>query len=1738
MHRPATSPILPAQHSRGSAPRLPTVSIRLALVLALLTGARETAAQVDSQINKTVWRMYYGASQTQVDSSAWLAADDDHDGFTNGDELAAGTNPFKGTSTIGIDSTTATETQVQINVQTVKGKLYVLQSTSGLGGTWTSFSPSVQGIGEGTPLALTTARTADSRFYRVLVQDTDSDNDHVSDWAERVVGFDPAAIHTKGSPDDDQSALNADLAAQNVVTITATEPVATEPGDALTPASDTATFTVKRGGTLHFGTVTVPLTLSGTAVPGVDFANLPTSVTFAERVGVFNLLVTPMYNAARINNSTVTLRVNAGGGYTLGADTSGTAVIQPAAPAAGTGLTGIYKNTTSTLVGTYAEALFTNPQVTRLDPNLNFSSTAWDGVKVPAAGINATYFVARWTGQVQPQYTERYYIQLRSDDGVKFWLNDQLLIDRWANVTDQTLAVDFVAGVRYNIRIDMNQRAGTGRMELYWYSADQTKQIIPTERLYPAATGTEGPFSITSPISAIGFVGQPFSFQVTSSNSTLTPTTFIRGPLSGPLPPGLSEITAAGLISGTPTTAGDYQVEVQAYPTGNATKKAASVLNIKILPAGNGVTREIWTANVTGDSVRDVPWESAPTTTNTPPVTGNAALSLIEDNGTYNNHVAVRLRGLITPPVTGNYYFWLAANNEAELWISNDKEAANKVRRAWIKAPGTGDKVWAADAAQPNKKSPWLALKAGQSYYYEVRHNRGTNSTTENLSVGWQLDPTGNAADLANGTGRVNDYTLTTYVAPPAIAPTGTLYGTNLAPQGAALSKATGSASLRLNEAKTQAILYLRYSGLTSPKTAYHIHTDAYTTGPVGSQVVHPQGEIIFDIDDIDRFHPEKQTADGGYIWDLAPVGSQSSADMIYALENGFAYLNVHSVNYPAGEIRGNFGKIVGSQVAPKLVAYAGTVTDDHNTDAGAARFLNQATFGAGPADVANVKTSGYASWINTQIGLTPTHLLPEVVAHPAPEYDAPYKSTQFYNAWWKTAVTAPDQLRQRTAFALAEIFVASFVGDSIDSNSKGRMMAVYYDALVDNAFGNYRDIIETVTLSPAMGLYLDMRGNRNGDISVGRTPNENYGREIMQLFSFGLNRLWPNGTLVLSSEGSAVPTYDQSVVNGMARVFTGWNYNQPDQAGGLLPIATGPATDEFNPMKCIPGLHELGEKGLFDNVVLRPAAGYNWPFANTANSEAIKSTTINDAYCLNDLEKALDLIYNHSSTGPYICRQLIQRLVTGAPSPEYVHRVTAVFNDDGSVQHVRGNLAAVIKAVLLDGEARDTTAARASTAFGKQREPLMRITGPARSFPVSTFTGTFTKNAGDLYIKVQTAGAAAHKLIAGNTVALDFSNNYTGTPPVLVANLPASANYTILSTPAPAGDTFYAAPGGEVLATYTQAAGSNLVVINSSFFEAGRQVYLKFTAGGPPDGAYETISVASSKTSCRKVAGPTTAGSALSGSAVYATTAASVKVSQAGADFTMLFRTTQPHYLAAGDQFYLDFGTNTAANTNRVFTVTSVQNARDFTVVTQSPVDVTTTNNTIFPFAIPVFPASGNVGINGSKFDAGSTTNELTQNPQGSPTVFNFYAPEYMYPGTLAANGLTSPEFQLTTDTNIVNLTNAVSNMILEIPSGTQNNNTLGLCSFRSGSNSITLDLSKYMTAPYSVADLTGCKALANSLDDLLTGGAISDTEIDVIAGFAANSANFPTGANQVRDRVRAIVQLILTSSEYATQR
>lgn len=362
-------------------------------------------------------------------------------------------------------------------------------------------------------------------------------------------------------------------------------------------------------------------------------------------------------------------------------------------------------------------------------------------------------------------------------------------------------------------------------------------------------------------------------------------------------------------------------------------------------------------------------------------------------------------------------------------------------------------------------------------------------------------------------------------------------------------------------------------------------------------------------------------------------------------------------------------------------------------------RFLNQSTFGATDASAQQVMSQGYEAWIDSQLAQPASTQLGDVLAAYAATPPPVMQFQQFHRdrvtAWFDNSVTGSDQLRQRVAFALSEIMAVS-------DQSLGRYpfaVADYYDMLARNAFGDFRQLVEQVTLHPAMGVYLSMLGNQRPDTALNIRPDENYARELMQLFTVGLVELNLDGSIRRDAQSQPIPTYDQTTIEGFAHVFTGWNW-----AGGEnFRRARATIGNQSQPMQAYAEQHDEGAK----RVLSYPGAALT---AIPAGQTPAR-----------DLDDALDNIVGHPNVAPFISTQLIQRLVTSNPSPQYVERIARRFNNDGTGR--RGNLGAVVKAILLDAEARE---ASGSPNAGKVKEPLLRVTQLWRAYNARSASGLF----------------------------------------------------------------------------------------------------------------------------------------------------------------------------------------------------------------------------------------------------------------------------------------------------------------------------------------------------------------------------------------------------------------------------
>ncbi len=1645
----------------------------------LLIAARAPAQKIDLNGNgmSDVWEWLYNVYGINPNT------DPDGDGFVNWQEAIAATDPNNAKSYPHITVYPlgffpgAALTNFSISFPCAPGKVYTLLSiTNAQNPVWVS-ETNVEPM-SGTNLTLTVPTGPVMKFYRIGISDTNSDGTGLmNDWEKIELGLSPTNAVSNGQEDfngfamsDYEYATNM-LASQNVITISASTPTATEPDPGQTSTS-TGEFTITRGG-FPLDTITVNLAPGGPgpgyATAGLDYTILPLSIAIPAGSSSVSFPLLPLANTNLQAPVIAQLQLLPGPNYFVGAESNAAVVIYPSPTANGTGLLGQYYTNSST---TYTSANNFNPTnlfLTRVDPVIDFD---WTNGTVP--DLSNGLYTVRWTGQIQPQFSEPYVFAVASDDGCRLSINDQLLINEWRSqsITTWTNSMTLQAGTRYDLQLDYLQAGGAAQAHLYWYSPSQPEEVIPNSCLYPTNSFVAGtsnaPAVITSALSAVAFLGQPFNFTVTAANTPL-------GFTAHGLPPGLSFNSTSGVISGVPTLMGSFNVTLT---SSNRVGVGASILNIQVLNTGSSVVQEIWT-NVPGTNISDIPTATPANITN---VLGN-----LQGITNYGDNYGERIRGYFTAPVTGNYYFWIAGSDSAQLLISDDNNQVNELLRAWVTptnnptAPGQNGTLPGQWNLQSSQQSGWLALTAGQQYYLEILHKAGVG-TNDNWSVAWLLDPTGTNNNPA---GVVPGYLLSRYYPPLTEDNQGTLYSANLLALPGVVSEGVGSATLRVNAADTQATLSFTITNLVGAPTGESINSNPYLNDPA---------ELLFDIS------AAKPQPNGTYVWTFQNTGPLQTNDIQQIISEGKAAIVIESTAFPNGEIGGNFTLADGSQSftpPPAPPAW----TDDSANPNEAVRFLTQATFGVNSNDIALLQSLGYAGWINYEFTLPPTHALTNVLANPYSDPTDLYQSPDWFNAWWQNSVNAPDQLRQRVAFALSEIFVVSENGVL---KNHADMLSSYYDMLVDNAFGNFRTLLENVTLHPAMGNYLSTLGNNAGSEITGLHADENYAREVQQLFSIGLNRLWPDGSLILNSQDNLVPTYNQNEIEGYAKVYTGWNYYQTNQASGLLPSNWTPAYNGTNPMVLVPSHHDLTSKLILDNVTLPPAWG-----------EQTVASTNNDAYCSQDLEKGLDAIFNNPNVGPFICRELIQRLVTSNPSRDYVYRVAQVFDDDGA--GVRGNMEAVIQAILLDYEARSPDMISQST-YGKQREPLLRVTELARAFPAPpTVSGTYSQTTNQI-ISITTT--SPHLLNTGDTAFMNFTDT-SGNP------APPSQGYSVTAT---SRTTLTITAPQLLVGAYGQTNGVITADLSGNGLASNNPVYLVFTTGGASNGLFTVSNVIDTAHFTVTTTDLTTrAGSCLL-----------PKISAGGYTQTktnIVVSTTGPHGLFVGNSVYINFTSGSAAS--GVYQIVSVPDTTHFTVTTTVSKNQNENSLSVYALQAPVLNRSGTVVIrqstwNMSYTDTG-TTASLSQSPLRSPTVFNFFYPGYEFPGALASAGLTTPEFQLTTASGVAWQMNFVEGGILN-----NTGNTNGLSSFTGGNGSIVLDIAPWMTGHYT--SNSGVAVLVSALNTYLAAGELSAAAQSNIASYVSNPANFPYSGTptqtQMRDRVRAVIHLIASSPDYIIQK
>jgi uncharacterized protein (DUF1800 family) len=416
----------------------------------------------------------------------------------------------------------------------------------------------------------------------------------------------------------------------------------------------------------------------------------------------------------------------------------------------------------------------------------------------------------------------------------------------------------------------------------------------------------------------------------------------------------------------------------------------------------------------------------------------------------------------------------------------------------------------------------------------------------------------------------------------------------------------------------------------------------------------------------------------------LVACGGTQQESSVSVEGSQVAALEVAPTTAAARTLSGGAVKVIAEESAE-------AATEAENIALGeASRFLAQATFGPRMFEINRLVGLGYEEWLSTEFSagqsLHKPYIDDIIKAGLRPN------DVDFYASWWKNVITGGDPLRLRATYALSQIFVVSLQDSTVASYIRG--VTHYYDTLGKYAFGNFRDLMEAVALHPMMGLY--MSHMRNQKESGARLPDENFARELMQLMTIGLYMLNQDGTQKLSG-GAPIETYNEDDVGDLAKVFTGWAWYGPDKSSNRFHNGVADPNRDWKPMQSYPDFHSTSEKHFL---------GVHIPAGGTAES---------------DLKIALDTLFNHPNVGPFISRQLIQRLVTSNPSPAYVSRVAAAFNDNGA--GVRGDMKAVWRAILLDREARPAIVPEDG---GKLREPVVRLAQWARAFNARSVSGRY----------------------------------------------------------------------------------------------------------------------------------------------------------------------------------------------------------------------------------------------------------------------------------------------------------------------------------------------------------------------------------------------------------------------------
>ena len=860
----------------------------------------------------------------------------------------------------------------------------------------------------------------------------------------------------------------------------------------------------------------------------------------------------------------------------------------------------------------------------------------------------------RLRGYLYPPESGTYYLWLAGDDHSELFIGEDgsdsnperiAWIEGWTNYrywnrypTQRSRALELVAGQRYYVEVRHKERNGLDHVEVGWTRAESEEPVI-------IPGGYLEPFGPASSAAAEIFVSAGPDVVLTWPEQFVGLEGLVHDLNPGPYQVLVNWelVEGAGVLftqNNTPMTTaifpgpGDYTLRLNANDGLNI---SSDELNVHVSPEGatnsGRILREVY-EGISGSRIRHL--EAAPNFPGAPDV--REIIHSLKVPAGWGNNYGTRIRGFLHPPLDGDYKFWVSGDDETVLRIgeSDNPDSAYLVARvpSWTQVE-QWDKF-------PEQTSELIPLLGGHRYYIEILHKEGGGG--DHLAAAWSGPGVGERQII--GGGFLSSFSATDDLVPPVI----TLLGP-----------------------ASQSIL-------------------------VGSDYAEP-GFQAFDNEDGDL--TDWVTVVG--VVDPSEPGTYQVAYVVYDTSGNRSELVSREVRVerPIG---------IGTSdswpppAPPGFIppAPSGWTLPGSVSSLDASRLLAQATFGPTDSEIERVRSMGIQAWLDEQISLDASlhvdHLKwamtllgdgfhdfgQSVTGVPSVTPRTPRVDDRMYT-WWTHAIEASDQLRQRIAFALSEILVVSDRSPALQNYPLA--VANYYDIMVRNAFGNYRDIMEDVSLSPMMGIYLTIVRSSKADPEAGLLPDENYGRELLQLFTIGLKWLNPDGTDQLGPDGNPIPTYGMDEILNFSRVFTGWTFS----GSSNFFWARSSDVDLMNPMMAFEAYHDTDPKTLFGGVTL------------PANQSAY-----------DDLSDALDNIFHHPNMGPFLARGLIQRLVTSNPSPAYIYRVASAFDDNG--QGVRGDLAAVVKAILLDEEARD--ASRVSDpSYGKQREPIVRLTHLIRAF-------------------------------------------------------------------------------------------------------------------------------------------------------------------------------------------------------------------------------------------------------------------------------------------------------------------------------------------------------------------------------------------------------------------------------------